>query len=721
MTCSGQPLPPTTSRSQHLHLTSKLALTLLLATLPIAAQTPTPTTDNQQPTTEPPHGEVLFESHGDPPTTPENTTAPAMAAVVPDLPNAARSAIAITAYDLDARLTPSTAQLTMRARLTLRNTSAEALPRIALQISSTLKWESITLTTPTSTTHLPLAQHQLETDADHTGTVSEAIITLPQPLAPGASLTLDTLYSGAITMDSTRLERIGASPSQALDTDWDAIGRPDPDSSSSAAPAGPTLATALRGFGDVLWYPVSSPPMFLGDGAKLFQAVGHLRLTGSTTTIHLHLAVEYHGDPPTAAYFCGRRQPLVALPDDPNQPIAAGTGIATSDFAAGPIGFRVPSLFLVDRPETLAAPLPTPESSSSGSQPSEPASPAGPPMLAVATDNDDALKRLAATSETIAPLLQLWLGPHPLTALTILDHFGQPFQDGPLLVAPLDALAAETSVPALVHSLTHAWVQTGQPWFDEGLPAYMGLLWTEQQHGREAAIAQLADLVQPVNLAESTFTAPDAVTNPVAPSMRSASRMDGSATDPETSAPEGHPLISASGDLYYRRKAAAVWWMLRSIAGDEPLISALTQWRTQPVSGDSPAQQAIAFEHLLEKTSGKELKVFFDDWVLHDRGLPDLTLAAVEPRELPAGKGHSTGWLVAVTVRNDGAAIADVPLIVRSGALSTTSRIRIPGFTSFTDRVVVEAPPTEVQVNDGSTPEVRSSIHTQKITITTNN
>ena len=110
-----------------------------------------------------------------------------------------------------------------------------------------------------------------------------------------------------------------------------------------------------------------------------------------------------------------------------------------------------------------------------------------------------------------------------------------------------------------------------------------------------------------------------------------------------------------------------------------------------------------------------DLGGFFDDWVLHDRGLPDLTLVDVTPRQLPAGQGHDSGWLVAVTVRNDSGAVAEVPLIVRSGSFSSSRRMRIPGFGSATERILVEAPPTEVVVNDGSTPEVRTSVHTRAI------
>ena len=688
---------PSSPHSRTLYFLRILPLALLLASITAHAQTapstPTPAT-TPDPTV--PHGEVLFQSNGAPPTSPENTTAPALQQI--DSTAGATLAVreGLTAYDLDARLTPDTSRLSMRARVTLRNISGQPLNRIALQISSTLTWESATLIAPNATTKLPFTQHLIDTDADHTGKASEAILNLPSPLAPGATVTLDTLYSGTITPDATRLERIGASPAKALDTDWDTIGATASSSSEDTTPS--ILAAALRGFGNVLWYPVAAPPLFLGDGAKLFQAIAATRLAERSASIHLRIAVEYKGEPPVVAYFCGRRQPLVAHADDPTAPIATGSGIATADFSTEPLGIRQPNLFLIGLPETLIAPLPQATSSSAPASPthtdSAPTS-GGAPMLAVATTDTGVLPRLAASAQSIAPLLQLWLGEHPLTALTILDHSGEPFEDGPLLVAPIASLAATTASPALAHSLTHAWVQTGQPWFDEGLAQFISLLWTEQEQGRPAALLQLNNLIQPLNVAELGFDSQQAAD--------------------AASAPTGEPLVSASDELYYRRKAAAVWWMLRGITGDLALQQALAAWRIQPVSPDNPAVQAITFEKLLEKTSGKDLSWFFSDWVLRDRGLPDLSIVAVEPRQLPAGKGHDSGWLVAVTVHNAGAPAAEVPLTIHSGTFTTTARIRIPGFSNVTDRILVEAPPTQVILNDGSTPEVRVATHTRDV------
>jgi hypothetical protein len=653
----------------------------------------------------PPKGQVLFQSHGEAPDPkPEDQSTPAAEAdkpTGPALTDDERSAIRFTAYDLDVRLSPATGKLTTRARLTLRNDGAAPLTRIALQISSTLQWESAT----TNGAKLTLSQQLLDTDADHTGRANEAVIDLSQPLAPQATLTLDTFYSGTIPASSARLEHIGATESQALDSDWDAIT--------------PT-STALRGFGNVLWYPVASPQLFLGEGAQLFQAIGAIKLREQSATIHLRLAVEYAGDPPAAAYFCGRRKAFTALADNDSAVIGNVTGIATADFPAEPLGFRTPSLFLVNQPERLTAPLPTfdetavvatpttakpafdaPQSSSSISSSS--GAPVGETpetsMLAVdTTDDGAAAAALAASAENIAPVLQDWLGPQPLSMLTVIDHRGQPFEDGPLLVGPAAVLGTSDTSPALAHSLTHAWIQTGRPWMDEGLAQFFALIWTEHAQGRETAIAQFDDLLQPLAIAEPNIT-----------------------NDASTTADQGQPLITASSELYYRRKAAAVWFMLRNIVGDEALGEALRTWRQRTPTNTTAEEDALAFEKLIEH-SGKQnaknpinLHWFFNDWVLRDRGLPDLSITDVTPRSLPMGQGHPAGYLVSVSVKNDGAAEVQVPVTIRSASYSTTSQLRVAGFASATARVIVEAPPAEVLVNDGTTPEIRTPFH--KITV----
>jgi hypothetical protein len=650
------------------------ALAGLSATAQVPATPPSPNAPDVTQEPSAPKGTVIFERHTDAEGTSTPASTPAPAAITPEtelkgtaLTDEERSAITIIAYDLDARLTPASAQMSMRAHLTLRNDSANPLGRVALQISSTLVWQSATLLNA-GHTRLPLEQHLLDTDTDHTGKSNELLLTLPQPLAPGKSLDLDLFYSGTIIASGERLERIGATHEQALAADWDAIT--------------PT-STFLRGYGNVLWYPVASPQLFLGDAAKLFQAIGKSRLREQNATVHLRVALEYAGEAPAAVYFCGRRATLKTVSDNSDAPVVSNSGIASADFPAETIGFRPLSLFIVESPESLIAPL----SSATGDKAAE-------NLLAVETTDEAALPRFADAAKDVAPLLQTWLGPHPLSSLTVVDHDGQPFEDGPLLVAPVNVLSSSTSAPALTHSLTHAWVQTDQPWMDEGLAQFMSLLYTEQEQGRDAATSDLREMLRPVILAEPT---PEAL----------------SAGD------AGQPLINASDELYYRRKAAAVWWILRTLTSDESLQAALTTLRLQPVSHDSAHDQAVGFEHLLERTSHKDLAWFFNDWILNDRGFPDLSIVDVVPRQLPAGKGHDSGWVVAVTVRNDGAAAAQVPVVIRAGDFSVTRQMRIPGLGNATERFIVEERPTQVLVNDGSMPEIRNSQHSVNVVVQT--
>ncbi len=589
---------------------------------------------------------------------------------------AERTALTFTAYDLDLHLTPASASVAVRAGLTVRNDSAAPLTRLVLQLSSSLRWDAISIRTsaaaaPASTAFVA---RLVETDADHTGAMSEAVITLIQPLAPGASLSLIALYSGAIPFSAERLTRIGVPPVQATAQDWDAIVPSDPDHESGG--------TALRGFGNVLWYPVSAPPVFLGDGAKLFDLVGRAKLRESAATIRLRLAIEYAGEPPDAAYLCGRREQLIALSDNPSLPVAESRGIATATFAPQPLGFRTPSLFVTAAAASLTG------------------TPANPGLIAALTSRDAALPAYSAAAAEVEPLLTDWLGAQPQRPLTLLDHPGDPFEDDALLVTPMRVPPdPATLAPTLVHSLTHAWIRSTHPWIDEGLPEFMALLWTEHTAGRAAALAQLQDSARSLAIAE-----PDPGTSNSGAAAASVS-------------PAGASLADASGDVFYRTKAAAVWWMLRGIVGDDPLQQALQDYRRLCAKDSRLDRDPAAFEHALEAVSHKDLSWFFRDWVYQDRGLPDLRIANLTPSRLESHAGVSDGWLVAVEVRNDGYPAAEVPVTVRSANSSQTERLRIPGRSSASTRIIFAGTPQQVQVNDGSVPETETSIHTRELVL----
>jgi hypothetical protein len=673
-----------------------IPLALIIVLIALAhAQSPTPSASQPtQPAAQPP-AKVLFSRDAD---SQPDSPAPTAPTATPPQPtssptDAERTALTITAYDLDLHLTPASAAISARARLTLRNDSSAPLTRLVLQLSSSLHWDAFSTLTSSSTVQpLAFASHTIDTDADHTGQVTEAIVTLPHPLAPSASLTLTALYSGSIPPSAERLERIGAPTAQALAQDWDAIAGPNPDAPGNPeAPAG----TALRGFGNVLWYPVAAAPALLGDANKLFRAVGETKLRESTATIRLRLAVEYIGDPPDAVFFCGRRQQLTAISDNRDLPVAESPGIATALFDAQPLGFRTPSLFITDRPA------------------SQTGTAANPTLISAVTGTYDALPAYAAAAALVEPLLTDWFGPRPLTTLNILDHRGQPFEDDALLVRPMLAVEPAALAPSLAHSLTHVWVRSTHPWIDEGLAQFASLLYTERTQGRAAALAELEDANHTLAFAEAEASAASSPPSPTGSPSQSSSSSDSTHTDASTTIPARPGLAAASSDVFYRTKAAAVFWMLRGIVGDDALKHALQAYRLDPSLDRDPS----ALQRTLERTSHTDLAWFFNDWVYRDPGLPDLTIVNVAPSPLEPHNGRPAGWLVAVDVRNDGAAVADVPVTVRSSTSTETQRLRIPARSSASIRIVFPGAPAEVLVNDGSVPESLTPTHTLQLTL----
>lgn len=609
------------------------------------------------------------------------------------VPDAERDALAFAAYDLDVHLTPASAGIAVRAGLTVRNDGTVPLKELALDISSSLHWDAVSMVSGGSSGAVPLkfAVAALDTDADHTGRMDEAVVALPQPLAPGATMTLTALYSGAIAQSAQRLLRIGAPADKALDEDWDAVAASGPDA--------PGEGTALRGFGDVMWYPVSASPVFLGDGAKLFQAVGRAKLRESTATVRLRLAVEYAGEPPDAAFFCGRREQLMAISDNADVPVAEARGMATAVFEAWPLGFRPMSLFVSGHPPIAAGPT------------------ADPAAIEAVTGNDDALASYSAAAGMVMPMLAEWFGAQPLESLTILDHAGQPFEDDALLVRPMRA----ADPASLAHSLTHAWVHSSRPWIDEGLAEFAGLLWTERSQGRAAALDAMQEANRALALAEpeTPMDAPGA--GPLGPSSSSSadaapasslSAVESDAQAPKPAVSEaGASVAAATGEVFYRTKAADVWWMLRGMVGDRVLEQALQAYRLDARLDRDP----VGFEGTLEKFAHQDLRWFFDDWVYRDLGLPVLSIVSVTPSQLESHAGLPAGWLIAVEVHNDGYAEAEVPVTVRSSTAKQTQRLRIPGRSSASTRIVFAGTPEEVEVNDGGVPETETSVHTRQL------
>src|SRR6185312_3509985 len=205
--------------------------------------------------------------------------------------DAERSAVLFTSYNLDLHLALRDHTLSARAQLRVRNDGSQPLAVVPIQLSSSLKFDGVS----TNGQRLQFTQQTLNSDTDHTGLLHEADIQLPAPLAPGATLPLEVLYSGEITQDARRLLQLGTPTGDADASDWDRIGED---------------FTGLRGFGNVLWYPVASVPALLGDGNKVFAEIGRQKLREQDATVAMRLTIEYYLAPPSVIALDGHPPPV---------------------------------------------------------------------------------------------------------------------------------------------------------------------------------------------------------------------------------------------------------------------------------------------------------------------------------------------------------------------------------------------------------------------------
>jgi len=159
----------------------------------------------------------------------------------------------------------------------------------------------------------------------------------------------------------------------------------------------------------------------------------------------------------------------------------------------------------------------------------------------------------------------------------------------------------------LVHELVHSAFASPQPWVSEGLAHFAEAAYREQQGGREAALDLLG-------LHRAAFI--DSEKDVAAAPQKDA----------------GQPLLATFDETYYRSKAAYVWWMLRDMIGASAIKEAIHNYH--PTDDTDPKY----VERLIEAAAKRDLSAFFDDWVYHDRGLPDFRVQSVHPWQTKARK-----------------------------------------------------------------------------------
>ena len=641
------------------------------------------------------NGQVLF-SRGDNSTTADGSAAATSASqrsmILPKVPvapakamlatDAERASLTYSSYNFEVHLEPSRHSMAVQARMVGRNNGDKPLEHIALQLSSLLHWDSIQVDGKPA----KFETETVDSDIDHTGELTEAVVKLGTPLGPGASIRMNAIYSGTVVPSAERLLRLGAPAKIANSSEWDAIN--------------PNF-TALRGFGNAIWIPVSTVPVLLGQGPEMFDSVGKWKLSESSAEVTMHVLVEYLDVKPTVAFLNGTVvQPDGQSPQKPVEATVSSTSAKTpalseksanaryeakeaAEGATAPtsmagntilqvVSFTLPSTRLGFSPLSFFV--------MSGMQETAPG-------LEIYSQANN--KGAASTYQTLftqtRPMIEPWLGAHPKRTVVLVDlpdADDLPFEQSNILFLPLTTHAADDSVgPVMAHMLGHAYFVSPRVWLNEGVAQFMTLLWIEQRAGISTAIGQMDSHRAALAIAETS----DPGVNP------------------------GQSLIEAWSDIYYRDKATNVLWMLRNIVGDEALGKALQAY--VPEDDHEPSY----FQTLLQKTSNKDLEWFFDDWVYRDTGLPDLHIVSAYWRPILNKNTSGKNYLVSVDVQNDSFCAAEVPVTVSSAFSSQTRELLIPAHTRSALRMLLDSKPAQVVVNDGSVPEVESSRHEQAV------
>ncbi|MGO9087958.1 MAG: hypothetical protein ACLQBK_22300 [Candidatus Sulfotelmatobacter sp.] len=536
-----------------------------------------------------------------------------------------REAFTFTNYDLNVQIDPEQHRLGVRGKITLRNDSLIPQKIAVLQISSSLDWRAI----KAGDKAVQFVTQPYTSDIDHTGGLSEALVTLPQPVAPKGTVELDIGYEGVIVLDATRLTRIGAPDDAAESSDWDQIS---------------TAFTAVRGAGYVAWYPIATEVANLSEDNTLFEVLSRWKNREAGATMHLKMGLSRDGSEPRPELLVNNPSCFVMYEAMGGiQHISADCNYEPLPLA--PPTFAIADYQFLDRPAI---------------------------ELHYLRGHDVAAANFADAAEKLVPFITEWFGAPREKAKTadLPDPTAAPFESGTLLLMPLASTDSKLAGLAAAHQLTHAAFLSFRPWIEEGLAHFAQALYLEHEKGRQAALDYMG-------LHRSAFAEAEKPTPP-----------------PRSEDEANRSLVNTTSEELYRSKAMYVWWMLRDMIGDAALKKALAAYRPEEDKDPSYMPRLIAAQ------TQRDLQWLFDDWVYHDRGLPDFKVESAFSR-----KATTDAFMVTITVENLGTAGAEVPFTVRFAGGTVTKRIEVRAKNKATIRVETSAAPEEIVVNDGSVPE----------------
>jgi hypothetical protein len=312
-----------------------------------------------------------------------------------------------------------------------------------LQISSSLDWRSVKVTDKA----VQFVTQPYTSDIDHTGGLSEAIVTLPQEVAPKGTVELEIAYEGVILLDAMRLTRIGTPEEAANSTDWDQI-----------SPA----FTAVRGVGYVAWYPIATEVANLSEGNSLFEVLGKWKMREAASTLHVHISVSRDdGEEPQTLLLNDASCKMMYEQTSP-------ASLSSVDCTYQPLGSLTPLFVIgnyrfVDR-STI--------------------------VVHYQHGHDSSAVGYADAADDVAPLIRDWFGRFRKKAQTadLAGTHAAPFESGALLLTPLDDSDSKLAGLAAAHQLTHAAFFSLRPWIEEGLAHFAQALYLEHEKGRQAAL-----------------------------------------------------------------------------------------------------------------------------------------------------------------------------------------------------------------------------------------
>jgi hypothetical protein len=353
-----------------------------------------------------------------------------------------REAFTFTNHNLDVRVEAEQQRLAVRGKISLRNDSNGPQKNLTLQISSSLNWRSIQF----GGKAVQFVSQPYTSDIDHTGTLSEAIVTLPEAVPPKGTVELEVGYEGIIPLDTTRLTRIGVPEEVAKHSDWDQIGK---------------SFTAVRGIGYVVWYPVATESANLSEGNSVFETLGRWKAREAQAEMKIKLDYSRDRSEAPPALLCNGKET--------NQAAEAGRAQSVAgDCSFSALGLTVPA-FVVGQYSVLDRQAIT---------------------IYHLTEDKSSAENYALAAELAVPFAAEWFGAprEKAEVVELADPAAAPFESGSMLLTALNGGDSKLAQLTAVHQLTHAAFPSPRPWIYEGLAHFAQAAYRERQIGRQAAL-----------------------------------------------------------------------------------------------------------------------------------------------------------------------------------------------------------------------------------------